>query len=481
MAELTSLITCPILSLPLDIILSICEFLEDRDILYLGLTCYTLYEVTQNSVVWRFLSLQRWGFCNINSTPSCPYRWKAYYSKRRKFEIKMDVGKSGNFQVKTLRGHEEFISDSLYVNLGGDTEIDSFQVSNILSAGSDGSVRLWDVDSKKCTNLRKLDSPVRSIVTSPDLTEVVAGDEMGRITRLKLPSLDVVTGFETDSPILCLQYIVSCVKGGVHAFVSAHEDGSIRFWKDVDNPETVEAFRTIHTGGYYPHGLKDQLKIIVNANQTKAVIYAHDKDDLDVIDFAKIYTQYPEPECLITRLQLTGHLIDAGWLKTAKIPSFLCASMHEISLFEIDNSKGPLPTWIHPIASRQELNGIDIVCLSMAPGRDFVVGGRYGQIQQYTVDDKNVIQLVKQFHDHKGQVNAIFATSHRVMSCSADFSIRVYAWKKEGGHKVLDSRYTLLGGSLSINPYPNLTHVVHDQVSCVGTNGKLLKVYVFQD
>ena len=472
---------CPILYLPLDIILSICEFLEDRDILYLGQTCYTLYDITQNSVVWRFLSLQRWGFCNINSTPNCPYRWKAYYSKRRKFEVKMDVGKSSSFQVKTLRGHEDLISDSLYVNLGGNTEIDSFQVSSILSAGRDGTVRLWDVDSKKCISVCEIASPVRSIVTSPDLTEVLAGDEMGRITRLKLPSLEVVTGLETDSPVLCLQYIVSCVKGGVHAFVSAHQDGSFRVWKDFENSETKEAFRTIHTGGYYPQSGKDQLKMIVNPNQTKAVIYACDKDDLDVIDFAKIYTQCSEQECLITRLQLTGHPAGTGWLKTAKTPLFVCASMNDISLFEIDNSKGPLATWIHPIARQQLINGICIVCLSMAPGRDFVVGGRYGQIQQYTVDDKNVIQLLKEFHDHKGNVNAVFATSYRVMSCSNDFSIRVYAWKKEGGHKVLDSRYTLLGGSLSVNPYPNLTHVVHDQISCVGTNGKLLKVYVFQD
>lgn len=394
--------------------------------------------------------------------------------------MKMDVGKSGNFQVKTLRGHEAFISDSLYVNLGGDTGIDTFQVSNILSAGGDGTVRLWDVDSKKCISLCKLDSPVRSIVTSPDVTEVLAGDEMGRITRLKLPSLEVVTGFETDSPILRLQYIVSCVKGGVNTFSSAHQDGSIRFWKDFENSETVEAFRTIHTGGYYPDS-SDRLKIVVNANQTKAVIYACDKDDLDVIDFTKIYTDCPEQECLITRLQLTSHIIDAGWLKTAKTPLFVCILMHEIFLFEIDNSKGPLPTWIHPITKHQQASGVDMVCLSMAPGRDFVVGGRYGQIQQYTVDNNNLIQLVKEFRDHKGFVNAIFATSHRVMSCSADFSIRVYAWKKEGGYKVLDSRYTLLGGSLSVNPYPNLTHVVHDQVSCVGTNGKLLKVYVFQD
>ena len=223
------------------------------------------------------------------------------------------------------------------------------------------------------------------------------------------------------------------------------------------------------------------MKIVVNANQTKAVIYACDKDDLDVIDFTKIYTDCPEQECLITRLQLTSHIIDAGWLKTAKTPLFVCILMHEIFLFEIDNSKGPLPTWIHPITKHQQASGVDMVCLSMAPGRDFVVGGRYGQIQQYTVDNNNLIQLVKEFRDHKGFVNAIFATSHRVMSCSADFSIRVYAWKKEGGYKVLDSRYTLLGGSLSVNPYPNLTHVVHDQVSCVGTNGKLLKVYVFQD
>ncbi|KAI6661573.1 F-box/WD repeat-containing protein 12 isoform X1 [Oopsacas minuta] len=478
MAEEILLTECPILNLPLDILLSICEYLEDRDILKLGRTCYTFYEITQNNFVWRVLSLQRWGFCNIQSTPSCNFRWKSYYSKRRTVEVKMDGGRSGNFQVKTLRGHDELITGSLYVKLGANAEIDEFKLSNVVSAADDGTVRLWDVDSKKCISLCKIDSPVKCIVNSPDMSEIIAGDEMGRITRLKLPSLEIVKGHETNSPIFSLQYIKSCVKGNCDLFLSAHKDGSVLFWKDFENNDTVDPYRTVHTGGYYPDGGKDQLKILVNANQTKVVIFASDKDDLDVLDFAKTSTECTEAECLITRLLLADHVLDGGWIKVSKTPLFICLSFGQISLFEIDNSKNMLGQWIHPIDKYSFHN---FSCLSMCPGHDFIVGGRDGEVQQYTINSKNKIELIKQFHDHKGYVNAVFATSYRVMSCSDDFSIRVYVWKKEGGRKVLESRYTLLGGSLALNPFPRLTHVVHDQVSCVGTNGKLLKVYVFQD
>ena len=478
MASETDFTECPILTLPLDIILDICEYLEDREVLRLGQTCAAFYDVTQHSVVWRYLSLQRWGFCNINTAPTCPNRWKMYYSNRRTVEVKMNAGKVGNFQVKTLRGHDDVITDSLYVKLGEETKIDNFQLSNVISGSSDGSVRMWDVENKKCISLCKIDSVVRCLVTSPDSREVIAGDEMGRLTRLKLPSLEIVRGVETNNPVISLQYIASCVKDICDLFISCHQDGSVLFWKDFAKIESSDPHRTLHTGGYYPHSAKEQLRVLVNPNQTKAVIFAHDKDDIDVLDFAKISSECTDPECLITRLQLTDHGLDAGWVKRSKTPLFICLEVNSICLFEIDNSKNPLHTWIHPINTYKDFI---FNCLSMCPGRDFVVGGNHGQIQQFTITAENTIQLVRQFNDHKLMVRAVFATGCRVMSCSNDFSIRVYVWKKEGQQRVLESKYTLLGGSLAINASPQFSHVVHDDVSCVGTNGKLLKVYVFQE
>ena len=478
MAMEVDLTECPILTLPLDIILDICEYLEDREVLRLGQTCASFYDVTQHSVIWRYLGLQRWGFCNIKTTPTCPYRWKIYYSKRRTVEVKMNAGKAGNYEVKTLRGHDDLITDSLYVKLGEENKIDNFQLSNVISGSSDGTVRLWDVESKKCISLCKIESPVRCLVTSPDSNEVIVGDEMGRLTRLNLPTLEIVRGVETNNPVISLQYTASSVKGECNLFISCHQDGSVLFWKDFENKESVDPYRTLYTGGYYPNSTKEQLKVLVNTNQTKVAIFAHDKDDIDVLDFAKITSECAEPECLITRLQLTSHALDAGWVKGSKTPLFICLEVNAICLFEIDNSKNPLSTWIHPI---NKYNHFGSSCLSMGPGREFVIGGNNGQVEQFTIDAKNTIQLVKEFSNHKSMVRAVFATGCRVMSCSNDFSIRVYVWKKEGGRRILESKYTLLGGSLAINACPLFTHVVHDDVSCVGTNGKLLKVYVFQE
>ena len=477
MAEEISLIDCPILYLPLDIVISICEFLEDKDILRLGQTCTTFYEVTHHSIIWRFLSLNRWGFCNLKATPSCQHRWKTYYSHRRGVEVKMDAGKSGNYQVRTLRGHDDVISDSMYVSLGGEVEIDEFKPSNVVSASLDGSVRLWDVESKKCISLYKDAPPIKSIAAFPNSAVLIAGDGEGRLIQFKMPSLEIVKCLETNNPIISVQYFKSCYKGGVDWFISSHQDGSMLFWKDFENSENVDPFRTLHTGGYYPNAVNKEIKLSVLGDQSKAVLLAHNKDDMDVLDFAKLGSDCSDADCLITRLQFTDRLIDAGWVKGSKTPFFVCVEYSQICLFEVDNSKSPLTQWINPTDTFQVLGSS---CLSMGPGLNFVVGLQSGEVHHYTIDAKSTIQLVIKFYNHTHVVHAVFATGYRVMSCSSDFSIRVYVWGKEGGKRVLESKYTLLGGSLALNPNPLFTRVVHDDVSCVGTNGKLLKVYVFQ-
>ena len=62
-------------------------------------------------------------------------------------------------------------------------------------------------------------------------------------------------------------------------------------------------------------------------------------------------------------------------------------------------------------------------------------------------------QLLQTFHDHKGRVTDLYVDRFRVLSCSVDFSVRVYRWVREaeaGKAACLESRYTLLGGSVAL-------------------------------
>ncbi len=66
---------------------------------------------------------------------------------------------------------------------------------------------------------------------------------------------------------------------------------------------------------------------------------------------------------------------------------------------------------------------------------------------------------------------------YRVLTCSKDFSIRVYSWVKEGGAKPsykLSSRYQLLGGSIALK-----TQLVPAYMLCVHTHIRLHEDFFF--
>lgn len=56
------------------------------------------------------------------------------------------------------------------------------------------------------------------------------------------------------------------------------------------------------------------------------------------------------------------------------------------------------------------------------------------------------------FQNHKGRITDLYADKFRVLTCSKDFSIRVYRWLTQplGKPAQLESRYTLLGGSVAL-------------------------------
>ena len=83
----------------------------------------------------------------------------------------------------------------------------------------------------------------------------------------------------------------------------------------------------------------------------------------------------------------------------------------------------------------------------------FITGDREGCIR---VLDPKGGKLLQTFRDHKGRVTDLYVDRFRVLSCSVDFSIRVYRWVQAAGVRPggttaqLESRYTLLGGSVAL-------------------------------
>lgn len=92
---------------------------------------------------------------------------------------------------------------------------------------------------------------------------------------------------------------------------------------------------------------------------------------------------------------------------------------------------------------------------------------------------------IDSFMDHNSEITDVYTDAFKVMSCSRDFSIRVYSWvdKKdsEGNNCVrsLDSRYTLLGGSLQ-RAGNGFEKIICDYTTCVGMANDVLKAYSFQ-
>ena len=82
-----------------------------------------------------------------------------------------------------------------------------------------------------------------------------------------------------------------------------------------------------------------------------------------------------------------------------------------------------------------------------------------------------------------------------MLSCSSDYSIRVYRWVRHGNTHQLESRYQLLGGSIAhktqyaklwcnndvtVTIYSNgFNYVTCEAGSCVGVAGDVIKLYNF--
>ena len=140
-----------------------------------------------------------------------------------------------------------------------------------------------------------------------------------------------------------------------------------------------------------------------------------------------------EPRCLATT---TRHAINVDLWDVGSHLDALAKARR--SLYDDTNIYSP---------TRSISNEIPPVCMRMA-NELLITGCEDGRVR---VLNPKTGELLQSFQNHKGMVTDMHADVFRVLTCSRDFSIRVYRWKKSGEKKIpqLESRYTLLGGSVA--------------------------------
>lgn len=103
--------------------------------------------------------------------------------------------------------------------------------------------------------------------------------------------------------------------------------------------------------------------------------------------------------------------------------------------------------------TRSISNETPALCMGVA-NRLLITGDGRGNLRVIDLKSGNLLQS---FQDHKGRITDLYTDRFRVLSCSTDFSIRVYRWLQPGSGSgtsspsaQLESRYTLLGGSVAL-------------------------------
>ena len=93
-------------------------------------------------------------------------------------------------------------------------------------------------------------------------------------------------------------------------------------------------------------------------------------------------------------------------------------------------------------------NEFPAVCMCVV-NKLLITGDMNGVVR---VINLKIGEILQHFHDHKGIITDMHTDRFRVLTCSRDFSIRVYRWQEsteKGKISQLESRYTLLGGSVA--------------------------------
>ena len=399
--------------------------------------------------------------------------WQKYFIARSKIETGVATGRPGkDYVCKTLRGHKNQVTDMVFVttnNIYNEEIIEKNAFPIVASCSQDKTVCLWNVrEGKSLWKKQCSESTVACLTMVSHDTLMASGDVEGFIKLW-----DVNTGQDTT------------LQGSRQAVITSMLCGKDIIGQDTGNPLLIVGFRDgyikmwdtrITTSPQYelmcPFGL-NYLKL---RNDHLLATASNFENAIKIFDI-----RYLAPDCwkrpeLRTLQHPSDNIIATclSWVPGKQNQIIAGYNNGHIVLWNVDSGQQ-----IHCF----EGHFGEVSCVSVL-GSTVVSAGHDHTVRLW---DLNSLKALQTHTDHVGPVTGLHVDAYRVMSCSRDYSIRTYCWSKAVGSSsnqpenatALDSKYTLLGGSLQ-RAGNGFEKVVCDYSSCIGMANDVLKAYSFQ-
>lgn len=149
----------------------------------------------------------------------------------------------------------------------------------LISAGADGAVRIWDVDSWTCrATLQPHNDPIHGMDLSPDGRYFATSARDARVVVYDLRACDVrcvLPGTKSDLSAVCF------LADNRHLATVAADDDSLRIW-DVESAALAREKRLTSRGGGYLSPTPDHRGVIVTARDNSFHIFPDPLGDIDL-------------------------------------------------------------------------------------------------------------------------------------------------------------------------------------------------------
>lgn len=402
--------------------------------------------------------------------------WQKYFIARSKIETGVATGRPGqDYVCKTLRGHKSQVTDMVFVttnDIYNEELIDKNASPIVASCSQDKSVCLWNVrEGKSLWKKQSHESSVACLTMLSHDALIASGDVQGGI-RL----WDVKTEQDTTLQGSHAAVITSMLHGkdvigqgqdstGSPLLIVGFRDGYVKIW-DTRLIASPQYELTCPFGLNYMELRADHL--LATASKFESTIKIFD-------------IRYLAPDCWKRpELNTLQHPSDAAvtcltWVPGKQNQLIAGYSNGDIILWNSDSGQ--------QIHCFQGHSG-EVSCVRVL-GSTAVSASHDHTVRLW---DLNSFKALQTHTDHMGPVTGLHVDAYRVMSCSRDYSIRTYCWStgvrssslsQPESSTALDSKYTLLGGSLQ-RAGNGFEKVVCDYSACIGMANDVLKAYSFQ-